>query len=184
MGAQIMHAAMLAGCAASTTEWCAQTAALIHRAYSNPTDLPSFFHEHFLSDWGLLRALLNRTVDDIALVLHLILLGASGSCHAEDVPTWPDNLARPADGSADFSQLRTNQARTVLENVLSRVHISRYTDAHNLNELLGAAATRLTEGEEDVGGVFTAEVLETFDVSTLSTQVRKDKMPALWRFHR
>lgn len=179
-----MHAAMLAGCAVGGDAWCAQMNPLVHRAYSNPAHLPTFFQEHLLSDWALLRALMNRTVDDVVLVLHLVLLSVGGSTHPDDAPTWPEDLPHPDQNARDFSQLRTTEERRACELVLARVHIFRYVNADNLNDLLGAASARLTEGEGDAGGAFTAELLESFDVSALSVQQRKETMPALWRFRR
>src|SRR5690606_12002784 len=102
-----MHAAMLAGCAVGGDAWCREMDPLVHRAYSNPAHLPTFLQEHLLSDWALLRALMNRTVDDVVVVLHLVLLSVGGSSHEEDAPTWPEGLPNPAQNARDFSQLRT-----------------------------------------------------------------------------
>lgn len=180
----VMHAAMLAGCAVGGNTWRQQAETLVHRAYANPANLPAFFQQHFLSDWGLLRALMNRTVDDVVLVLHLILLSVGGSSHGDDMPIWPENLQQSGRDGRDLSQLQTVDGRKLFEEVFARVHINRYANVDNLNEVLVTASSRLTEGEGDVGGAFTAELLEAFDVTALSTQQRAETMPALWRYRR
>ena len=40
-----------------------------------------FLSDHLVADWGLVRSLLSKSVDNVALLLHLIIFSATVSSH-------------------------------------------------------------------------------------------------------
>jgi hypothetical protein len=146
--------------------------------------METFLVEHLLSDWSILRTVLDRTVDDVVLLMHLVLLSAGASTHTEDQPVSPENFQMPeVDPEIGFTVLRTSQSRAAAERVWNNLHLSRYIEATDTAQVLQDAVKRLTEGE-DAGGAFTAQLKETYDSSALAPKERHDTVPALWRFKR
>ncbi len=76
----IMHAALVVG-AVSSSYWTNAMGQVINKAYTNPKDLPTHFTEHVQNDWKMLRAIIRRSEDDVAMLMHTGLL-AAGSCHS------------------------------------------------------------------------------------------------------
>eukprot|EP00639_Heterosigma_akashiwo_P005498 CAMPEP_0194564126 /NCGR_PEP_ID=MMETSP0292-20121207/3906_1 /TAXON_ID=39354 /ORGANISM="Heterosigma akashiwo, Strain CCMP2393" /LENGTH=217 /DNA_ID=CAMNT_0039413193 /DNA_START=10 /DNA_END=660 /DNA_ORIENTATION=- len=105
-----LHAALCAGAAAAEmggpgalAQWAQSVRPLLNTTFCNPSaeELPGYFVDHYHGNWTLLKALLNKSTDDTALALHLILLsagGASPALEAQGAPNAPDGPAPAVPG--------------------------------------------------------------------------------------
>jgi len=74
----IMHTLMYCTSCATSGSYDTQAKRFFNSSYSDPVNVNAFLQEHYSTDWSYLTAMLTRSVDDVSLVLHLILLNASG----------------------------------------------------------------------------------------------------------
>jgi hypothetical protein len=75
----IMHTLMYSTSCATSGSYDLHAKKFLNTSYSNPSNLNQFLREHYVADWSYLISMLTRSVDDVSLILHLILLNASGT---------------------------------------------------------------------------------------------------------
>eukprot|EP00456_Euglypha_rotunda_P071647 TRINITY_DN6423_c0_g1_i11.p1 TRINITY_DN6423_c0_g1~~TRINITY_DN6423_c0_g1_i11.p1 ORF type:complete len:236 (-),score=18.24 TRINITY_DN6423_c0_g1_i11:11-718(-) len=70
----LLHSAFVLGSIGGGDRWSKQIGTVINKSYSNPKDPSLFFTEHLQSDWKVLGTMVRRSVDDVAMLLHLSIL--------------------------------------------------------------------------------------------------------------
>ncbi len=185
-----LHAALAVG-SVTSSQWSTHASNLINKGYTNPKDLALHFTEHVQNDWKMLRAIVRRSEDDVAMLMHLAVLavGADNAPKVNPTPAPPPaaNAANPApvaaSARADVSVLGKIEDRTIWELEFSKLAMP-HLDAKDLQPRLEASYKRFGEGKEDEGTIFIAELQERYELDGMDVKTRASTSPALWRFRR
>jgi len=181
----IMHAVMVVGVAAGGPEWEESARTILNQTFCNPTNMSAFFTEHFNCNWTSLKTLLNRSSDDMSVLLHLGLLSSAGSTSVLDTP--PPYTGDPLPELPEYTGgAISSEYRSAWEANFHCLHFQHHVSEINLEERLEKANDRFNpQGDEgDSGGAFFAEIQEKFEVEALSADQRRREMPALWGYRR
>uniref|UniRef100_A0A7S2DCV1 RZ-type domain-containing protein n=1 Tax=Octactis speculum TaxID=3111310 RepID=A0A7S2DCV1_9STRA len=210
-----LHSIMLTGLGASDA-WQARASHIINEDFAQTGGeggIRPFLEAHCDANWRALKELMDKNGDDLALLLHLVLLSAGPA--AEPAAYHPDpqllaNLTPPPQqqqqqqqlaaaeermptnnasgntgGGETFALLETPGKRGALEKVLDVAHTSRILlgTAPDVAKLVAAAEVKFNTAEEE-GGVLVAELYENFDPDALRPQERQRSALNLWRYRR
>lgn len=204
----LLHAGMCLSYLAQGAKW---PKALLNPAFCTTNDPAKFFAEHVESDLQILQKMVRKSSDDLILLLHMTVV-ASESPESEAPPQVAPSspviapLGAGAGGGRAELLARILAARRQVQNGQPVVRPATWAVLHqsddrqsweaefkrlcidpsfgsDLKEDPVQRATKMfsKEGEEE-DGVFTSELLERLDLSTLQVEVRQVSLPALWRF--
>jgi len=148
-------------------------------------DMQTFLCDHLTSDWQMLKGLLSKSVDDVAMLLHLVLLSATVSVHSQDCFKAPDSTVRRVPPPESFAQLPTLAAREAWEYSVGETHIMRYLGMSDLSAVFEMAETRFGGNSDDgEGGLFSIELLEKVSIESIPKSERCLLVPGLWLFNK
>ena len=174
----ILHSAMVVGHAAAGAAWDSAAAPVVNSSYADTTvagGLGAYATLHWHSNWRTLKKLTDRNADDVAVLLHLVLLSCGPSTEVEDNPpaaalqeaAAATAAPPPADGGGggggtaatkNYAVLSSTSLRNEFEKMMDLAHISRILNGQpqELSATLDVATARFTKSEEDgdEGGVF------------------------------
>jgi hypothetical protein len=184
----------------------------LERSYCNPQDPAKWFVDHLTQDWTLLRSMVRRSDDDLAMLVHSALVGVRADAPGDEkkaVAAGAAGAAAPAPGALRRAMLaaaaaaaapaaaapaaaaaagapaaaaagagaaagaapahpltaailRSGEERSAWEVDMVR-HLAPLT-SDALPAQVEAAYKRFSDGKEDEGSVFIAELMERYDL--------------------
>jgi len=185
----VLHSAMAVGMAAGGAEWEAAARRVLNPTYCNPPDLSQFIYEHWKCNWDSLRTLLNRSEDEMSMLLHLGLASSGGNSARDDMPPAQHPKQLPA-----FHGSVSMEYRDTWESHFQMLHFHRYLVADDgpgrLEQRLQAGRQRFNlfpqdpndMDEENSAEIFKQDLLETQELSLIPLEKRQRNLPALWSF--
>lgn len=144
--------------------------------------LTGFLYQHILSDWNLVKLMWSKSVDEVSLLMHCILLSCTGS-DGDILTDAGVTLGTSASASMVLTRLSTAAERAAWEEMVVTKHLIKYIDK-DLPSLIAAADKKF--GGDSSGenvSVFESELLEQYDVNSLSLAKRQEG-PGLWLYSR
>lgn len=168
----IMHAAFAIGVATLGDSWCENSTNLLNTTYIRlrAQEIPLFFAEHLSGDWKVLKQMVRRSDDDVAIIMHEVIRQLSSE--------------EQQDAGKDLTTLKAMEHRSEWENTISSkvIHPTVIEDnlVTRLENIVSQTSKDLDEGE----GVFVSELCERMDVERMEPSMRKQAQPTLWRFRR
>ena len=170
-----LHGSMMLGmCAVGEMEWSTQAAALMNPQYVRAgVNIGEYLSAHLESAWTLLKELLDKSADDLSVLLHQTLC---------DVTKTAASGASSA--SANAMQLSL-EARNSWETALGRV-LSPVLNAGDLDAQVSRATALFCSAdfEQDLAEGLDGELAERHTSAALSAEARARSSLALWHYHR
>jgi hypothetical protein len=178
----VLHAALLVG-SITSYQWTAHVQTLMNKGYTNPKDLPLHFTEHVQNDWKMLRAIIRRSEDDVAMLMHNAILVVAAGVDAPNVPPAPPLPAGAVKPGPVPGLLSKIEDRSAWELEFSRL-VLPLMDTKDVQQRLEASYKKYSEGKDDEGTIFIAELQERYELDGMDTKMRASTSPALWRYRR
>jgi len=174
----LLHASLTVSALVGGAAWSKTADALINKAYCNPRDPAKYFVDHCDSDWKVLRSMIRRSVDDLAMLIHLTVLSIE-----QDQKTGQNILLSDQKTPRNFQLFRNLEERSAWEEDMKK-HCESVIAADGVAGRLENAAKEFGSKGDEEGSIFVAELLEQSDLATMEGAVRKEAWPALWRYRR
>lgn len=176
----IINTSLSCGASLFGATWCEKALLFMNPNYNHPDNLSNFFVDNVTNDWGLLRSFLSISMDDVALLLHLVLSNSAAS----DYQSSPISFPSQNESDKSFSSMTHPAVRDYWEEFMDKQHISPLTCTKEmLHEKLTMANRMYGDSAEldGVVGLFANELQERVPLQAIEFSERCAIAPGLWR---